>query len=133
MVGGGNSRIALLASRSTLVNTWYFNLHFGLYVLYKSWTLSGGATTSFLASYLADFLALPVLLSITIDLISVIKKGEHKLSLFQIIFAVLYTALFMEYFAPKWSAYAIADWLDVIAYTLGGVSFYFAQRTIKAT
>lgn len=133
MAHSRNPRIASFVSRKPMVNSWYFNVAFALYILYKSWTLSGGATTPFIQSYLADFLALPVLLSVTIDLISGIKKGEQSLSLFQIIFAVLYISFFMEYFAPRWSEYAVSDWRDCIAYSLGGISFYLAQRVIKAT
>lgn len=116
-----------------MINSWFFNLAAGKYLLHKTWTIGGGATIPLFQAHLSDFLALPVLLSLTIDGISFIKKGEHQLSFFQILFAVIYTTFFMEYFAPKWSAYAIADWKDGVAYAFGGIAFYFAQKVIKAT
>lgn len=110
------------------MNTAYFNLTFGVYILLKSWLLSGGNAPDVLRFYLADFLALPVILTWTVALISYIKKRAVKLSFLQILFAVLYITFVMEYAAPKWSSYATSDPLDAVMYLLGGISFYVAQN-----
>ena len=109
------------------MNTAYFNLSFGLYILLRTWLLSGGNAPDFIRFYLADLLALPVTLTWTVWLISLIKKRAVKLSFSQILFAILYTTFIMEYLAPRWSFFATGDILDGVMYLVGGLSFYAAQ------
>lgn len=109
------------------MNTAYFNLSFGIYVLLKTWFLSGGDGPDFVQFYVADLLALPVILTWTVNLISQIKKRAVKLSFLQILFAIVYTSVVMEYWAPRWSVYATGDLLDSLMYLIGGLSFYVAQ------
>jgi hypothetical protein len=90
-----------------------------------------GASNHFLASYLGDFLALPVYLPLSLYL-------AHRLGLLgpsftlkfsHILGAVLIFSLIFEGIIPLLDPRSIADTGDILAYLLGGMLVYFVSES----
>jgi len=77
--------------------------------------------------YLNDTLCLPVVLTLTLWLQQKLfsRSYRHRLNAVQVIFAVLYFAVFFEGILPILSDRYTRDYWDVLAYAVGGVLFYF--------
>lgn len=109
-----------------------FNASFAVYLLYRAIRWSSGATFGALIdSYLADLLALPVVLAITEDLLRYFKGSHIRLTGGMIIFAWIYLSVTLEWVAPHYTKNAVADGYDVLAYGLGALLFYFFGRSSK--
>jgi len=49
---------------------------------------------------------------------------EYKFSKLETVITVLFFAIIFEFLFPKWSNEFTFDWLDFLAYGLGGIVFY---------
>ncbi|WP_052732229.1 hypothetical protein [Hymenobacter terrenus] len=78
-----------------------------------------------LTSYLADLAALPVLLSLALT--AQRRLGNHSPSFVfpdsWLLAAWLFVSVWFEVLLPHFSAQAVADPLDVVAYALGTLAF----------
>ena len=77
--------------------------------------------------YLNDLLCLPVVLTLALWLHQKLfpQNCRHRLNAAQVIFVVLYFAIFFEGILPIISARYTRDYLDILAYALGGLAYYF--------
>jgi len=77
--------------------------------------------------YLNDVLCLPVVLTLALWLHQKLfpQNCRHRLNAAQVIFVVLYFAIFFEGILPIISARYTRDYLDILAYALGGLAYYF--------
>lgn len=82
----------------------------------------------FVNNYLNDILSIPIVLSIILIVVRLIRGNSFQLSLWMIISVVLYFSFYFEYYIPQFNPRYTADILDVGCYLLGGITFYFAQR-----
>lgn len=79
-----------------------------------------------LTAHLADFLALPLELTLVLWLMRryYFRNPAFVLPTSWIVSTGVFFALWFEGILPYFSAYATADWLDVLAYGLGGLVFW---------
>lgn len=83
----------------------------------------------FLTSYLKDFLCIPIIATFGLHVVWFLKKDKSiRLNAFTLISLVLMYSIYFEYFLPKHSNFYVADWMDVICYSLGGLIFYILQK-----
>ena len=77
--------------------------------------------------YLDSFLAMPILLTLLVAERRVLfRRGfSYSLTVLDIIVATIFIALIAELVFPALSSRFTADWVDVIAYALGSMLFYF--------
>jgi hypothetical protein len=85
-----------------------------------------GVFIPLLFSYLDDLLAMPIVLTIVLAAERVyFRKENFVLPLGWVVGAVAAFSVFFELMLPPFSQKHTADWLDVVAYTLGAVVFHF--------
>jgi len=106
-----------------LTNPWFLIVgvaYLILLVLKKT-----GVYIAVLSDYGADLLALPVALSITLWVIrrSKAERKDFRYPWTYILVAVLVFAVLFEWIFPSMTDRFTADWIDIIAYGLGGVFF----------
>ena len=77
----------------------------------------------FIHAYLDDVLCFPVVLTLALALLRMLKGNDHRLSSFQIGAAVIYFSIVFEWMLPRVSASYTGDALDVIAYAAGAMMF----------
>src|SRR5690625_3969018 len=83
----------------------------------------------FLTSYLKDFLCISIIATAGLHVVWFLKKDKSiRLNAFTLISLVLMYSIYFEYFLPKHSNFYVADWMDVICYSLGGLIFYILQK-----
>ncbi|RYD71058.1 MAG: magnesium citrate secondary transporter [Sphingobacteriales bacterium] len=88
-----------------------------------------GIFLPFIHSYLDDICFVPVLLSLASAIMSIVLFGKnaskfsYRLSLFQIISAVIYAAALFEIILPKYALKYTSDPWDLLAYAVGTVIF----------
>lgn len=79
-------------------------------------------TTSsvFVKHYLADLLAIPIILLITVVIISKIRKTANlKLSLSHVLAATAYVSIVFEFILPALNEKYTKDYLDIVCYFVG--------------
>ena len=77
--------------------------------------------------HLADFLCLPVLLSLSLSVLRFLTKNDKlELSKLKIFIAFLYVSFLFELILPYFSVRYTSDTLDIIAYGAGGLLYYYA-------
>jgi prepilin signal peptidase PulO-like enzyme (type II secretory pathway) len=83
--------------------------------------------TDYQIPYLNDLLCLPVVLTITLWLQQKLfpRTARSRLNRAQVIFAVVYFAIFFEGILPAFSERYTRDYWDILAYAAGGLLFYF--------
>ena len=80
-------------------------------------------------NYLADFLCLPIVLSMTLWCVQKIKNNANLiLDPLKILVALIYLILQFECFLPLISSRYTADFGDVLSYALGAFYFYIIQK-----
>jgi hypothetical protein len=86
-----------------------------------------GTFIPYVHSYLDDFLAMPVVLGLTLQIYQWIHplRKDFVFSKVQVVVAVIYFAVIFEAFLPFWSDTYTMDVLDVFCYGLGTIWFYF--------
>lgn len=79
----------------------------------------------FFHDYLADFLCMPVVLSLALAFMRIVKQSpNYQLNIVQIIFATIFYSLLFEVIFPHFSPNMTSDWLDILAYFLGAFIFW---------
>lgn len=104
----------------------FFLLALGLYLLNR-FLLSLLGLSQFQVPYLNDILCLPVVLTLALWLQQKLFPGScrHRLLAGQVIFTVLYIVVFFEGILPTLSSRYTRDYWDILAYTVGGLFYYF--------
>lgn len=88
----------------------------------------GTQLPNWVVSYVNDFLCMPIVLTICLKVVHLVKKDEQiRLSLFSIFSLTTFYAIYFEVYLPKVEPRYTADVLDVVMYFLGGTLFYFLQ------
>lgn len=78
--------------------------------------------------YLADLLALPLILKSSLFLTQKLKKDPSlQLSKTKIIVTVIYVSLVFELILPHFNSKYTSDSFDVLCYIIGGFIFYFLE------
>jgi hypothetical protein len=84
---------------------------------------------NWLSGFLPDFLCLPLILWISLGMIRfVFKDYSICLSPLMIVVGVLAFSTLFEWILPTFREIYTADIFDVLAYALGGLSFYWWQK-----
>jgi len=84
-------------------------------------------------NYVNDLLCLPLLLATMEFIIKRLKKDKYfKFPIGFVIFLASYYSIYFEYYLPTVNARYTADWIDVILYFVGGLTFYFSEKHKKA-
>ena len=105
-----------------------FNASWAAYLIFKTWQLNAGETLPILDNYFADLLTLPVILPVMQDMMTLVKRRTVSLPLPIIFFTWGYLSFFMEWLAPKWSPFAVADRFDLLAYGFGALFYWLTAR-----
>ncbi|MFO7720438.1 MAG: hypothetical protein R6W85_08365 [Gillisia sp.] len=83
---------------------------------------------TWITSYVNDFLCMPVVLTICLKTLHYIKKDTTiLLPLLPILTLTSFYSIYFEWFMPLVETRYTADWVDVIMYFCGALSFYFLQ------
>ena len=112
------------------IDGWLFNGAFAVYLVYKAHALSSGRPIHFLVDgYLADLVALPVILPWCEALLGMIKRDPaFRLSGWMVVFGWLYTSLTFEVLLPLIKPTATGDVFDAVAYGIGALGFWRVGR-----
>lgn len=95
--------------------------------LANRYLLAGLDLAPYKIPYLNDLLCLPIVLSLALWIQQKLFPMTCRpvLNAAQVIFAVLYFALFFEVVLPAFSRRYTRDYLDILAYAVGGIIYYF--------
>jgi hypothetical protein len=81
--------------------------------------------------YLADSLAIPIICSISLKGVQWIKNDATLyLSKTKIVVTVIYLCIFFEFVLPHISPKYTSDYIDCIAYSIGGIIYWFYQKSV---
>ncbi|PKD21173.1 hypothetical protein APR41_12220 [Salegentibacter salinarum] len=79
--------------------------------------------------YLADFLCMPIVLSICLFTVQFLKKDKSlRLNLITVLSVFVMYAIYFEVILPPLHWRYTADILDVLLYLIGSFVFYFLQK-----
>ena len=124
MADSGNSIL-----KDKLVRSAVFWACLLLYAGFRLWQKLFPATVpGMLQNYLADFLCLPIILTLAVLLqrYVVLRNPFYILNKAQVLFTVIYFSVLFELVFPYFFARYTADFWDVLAYAAGGwVYWYF--------
>ena len=109
--------------KNPLVNVWFLaflKVYFILFVLKKLGVYLGPVS-----DYGADLLALPVVLSIALWAIRISRpeRRSYRLPIWMVVFTVALYGFLFEWWFPQVTDRFTGDWLDVVAYAIGGAFF----------
>jgi hypothetical protein len=106
----------------------YFFVFVSIWLFYKILHFYG-LNLTLLDNYLDDVLLLPIVLcfALLIQRKLIAKNSNFRFHTFLIIFSVLYFCLMFEGIIPRFNKNYTADWLDCLAYAIGGFVFYQIQ------
>lgn len=80
-------------------------------------------------NYLNDFLIIPIVLSLSLLVLRLIRKdSSFTISISIILYVFFFYSVFFEYYMPKISTRYTSDMVDVLLYFLGGVWFWVLQK-----
>lgn len=109
----------------------YFLLALFIYLTLKLFQALGIVFPDFIQFYLADLLCMPVILTLCLVGVRIIKRvPEFKLTAVMILGMTLFYALFFEWYLPKMNHQYTADYLDAIMYFIGA-GIYWGIWEIK--
>lgn len=78
--------------------------------------------------YVNDFLCMPVVLTISIKAVHLIKKDDSiRLPLLLVLTLTSLYSVYFEYYLPMVEPRYTADWIDVVLYFSGAMVFYLLQ------
>jgi hypothetical protein len=81
--------------------------------------------------YLADILAIPIICSISLKGVQWVKNdATQHLSKTKIVVTVIYLIVFFEFVLPYFSPKYTSDYIDCIAYSTGGIIYWFYQKSV---
>jgi hypothetical protein len=108
----------------TLLNPWFLAgcaIWLIVIVLRKT-----GHPLPYLNGYLTDAFAIPVIanLGLWFQRVFIYKSNYYVLSIWHVVFIVVYVSVVFEGLLPWLSAKYTADWIDVLLYCVGGLFFY---------
>lgn len=87
---------------------------------------------SLINNYVNDLLCFPLVLGAITFIIRKLKKDNHfTFSIYFVLFLVAYYSVYFEYYLPIVNTRYTADWIDVLLYFIGGISFYFFEKRTK--
>lgn len=99
-----------------------------LYLVYLILKFSRAPMPSWISSYLADLLCMPLLLMLTLILLRYIKRMPYLLLTWpHVIFSFVYVSLIFEGYLPRISSNYTADLLDVLLYAFGTSVYMILQ------
>ena len=82
--------------------------------------------------YVNDFLIIPIVLYISLQILKWSKRDEnYTLSLSIILYTCFLYSILFEFIFPKYLARYTKDFIDVIVYFASGFVFYYLQKTKK--
>ena len=117
----------LKKSIQPIYNWWYsiilslFFLH--QYLEYNEWS------NRLMRSYFDDLLVLPIILPFTLVLIRLIfRNAQLKLGITLVVTALIMITLVFEFILPNYAEKYTKDYLDIIAYTIGGIIYIIYER-----
>ena len=104
----------------------FFVLALGLYLINR-FVLTLLGLSQYRVPYLNDALCLPVVLTVALWLQQKLFPGScrRRLNAAQVIFTVIYFAVFFEGILPALSNRYTRDYWDIMAYAAGGAVYYF--------
>jgi hypothetical protein len=104
----------------------FFLLAIGLYLVNR-FLLDLLDLSQYKVPYLNDMLCLPVVLTVALWLQQKLfsRSCRRRLNKAQVIFSVIYFAIFFEGILPAFSDRYTRDYWDIAAYAVGGVLYYF--------
>jgi hypothetical protein len=107
------------------IYNWHFSLGLLTYSINKLLPKHDIEIHPLLSNHLSDFLAMPILLSLSMFSIRFIVSKLHNFifSPWQLIFTFIYASIVFEWAAPQIFEGKTSDWLDVLAYGLGTIYF----------
>ncbi|OEY71625.1 hypothetical protein [Salegentibacter salarius] len=83
----------------------------------------------FINFYLADFLCMPIVLSICLFTVQFLKKDKTlRLNLFTVLSVFVMYAIYFEVILPPLHWRYTADIIDVLLYLIGSFLFYLLQK-----
>lgn len=93
-------------------------------------TRHSGHAIPYLNNWLTDFVFVPLIVhaSSIFGYFILHLKTPHRYPLSQILLLSLMVALVFEYIMPKYTSYNTADFMDVLAYLLGGLFYYYVHQ-----
>ena len=90
------------------------------------------ALPSVIDNYVNDFLCLPIVLGGTSFVIRCLKKDDkYRFSFAFIIFMASYYSFYFEHYLPKDNPRYTGDWIDVLLYFSGALTFFLYKKTPK--
>lgn len=107
----------------------YFVLFVVMYLLVRLFRYFEIETPVFINSHLTDFLFIPILLTVSLVGVKIIKKDYAIVLTKSMIFiSFVIVSVMFEFVMPSKSNLFIQDYLDIIAYGLGALFFYWVQK-----
>ncbi|WP_207435467.1 hypothetical protein [Sabulibacter ruber] len=94
-----------------------------LYLMHRGVAWLDVPCPAWLQFYLDDLLCLPLILPPTLFLMRLFYGPEVRLSLYQILFVVVYVSVVFELFLPTFMPRYTTDAWDVFHYALGGLIY----------
>lgn len=86
-----------------------------------------------ISDYMADLLCMPIVFAFCLAVLKfwrVVSK-DFELSASMIIVAVIYFSLVFEWILPSLSEKHHADTLDIVAYSLGALAYYYLRKILS--
>ena len=110
----------------------YFILSVALYLLIRILRLFEIHIPEILNSHLTDFLFMPILLTVSLIGVRVIKRNKLiNLTIGMIFVSTVFVSFMFEIFMPSRSSLFIKDYWDVVAYIIGALFFYIVQSRLE--
>ena len=110
----------------------YFILSVVLYLLIRILRLFEIHIPEILNSHLTDFLFMPILLTVSLIGVRVIKRNKLiNLTIGMIFVSTVFVSFMFEIFMPSRSSLFIKDYWDVVAYIIGAIFFYIVQSRLE--
>ncbi|MDN3491748.1 hypothetical protein [Winogradskyella bathintestinalis] len=81
--------------------------------------------------YVNDFLCMPIVLSLCLALLRIIKQTEKLyVPLAVVLILTIYFSIYFEWWVPKFNPRYTSDIIDVILYILGAALFFKLQKKL---
>ena len=110
----------------------YFILSVALYLLIRILRLFEIHIPEILNSHLTDFLFMPILLTVSLIGVRVIKRNKLiNLTIGMIFVSTVFVSFMFEIIMPSRSSLFIKDYWDVVAYIIGALFFYIVQSRLE--
>lgn len=108
---------------------WYVLLSLIIFLVVQISKFLSLAAPNWIFHYLNDFLVIPMVATLGLHAVWLIKKDKSiRLNIFTILSLVILFSVLFEYYLPKQSYQYTADIWDVVCYFMGGIVFYILQK-----